>query len=167
MHSCPPNLDTAYIERRPTEAPNIDMEEKILFLTPGNLKKIDVKNTPDEKIKNTLKLLKRSLLDTSNKITQDEVNDLIDNILLYEFVNSVSSDDKYRIVIFPSSVLATNEKLIDLFSNIQESTSFIQEIEYPVVIQEQLSQQLQQNDTDGIETGIGELLMGLLYLFLN
>lgn len=168
VHSCPENQDPAYLGRIPTEAPNIDMEEKILFLTPNNLKKIDVKNTTDEKTKNTLKLLKRRLLDQNYEITQDKVNELIDSILLYEFENSVSSRDKYRIVIFPNSVVTTNTKLIDLFLNIEQNTSFIPEIEqYPVVIQEQLSQQPQQNDTDGNETGIGELLMGLLYLFLN
>ena len=168
VHSCPKNQDPAYLGRIPTEAPNIDMEEKILFLTPGNLKKIDVITTTDEKTINTLKLLKRSLLDTSYEITQDKVDEVINSILLYEFVNSVSSHDKYRIVIFPINVVATNKNLIDLFLSIEQNTSFIPKIEqYPVVTQEQLSQPLQQNDTDGIETGIGELLMVLLYLFLN
>lgn len=169
VNSCHPNLDKSYFQRLPIEAPSFGMESNILFLKPENLKKIDLQNPADTKIQKALELLKQKLRD---KYSEDEINKLTSGIAFYEFKNSVSSTDDYRMVIFPSSAVPTNEKLENLFSNIQRSIEegrpFTPEVvSYPDVTQQQQTRPTQSTGNSSLSATDAVGLFGIIATIIS
>ncbi len=163
VNSCPENLDKSYFERKPTETPNFEMESKILFLKPENLRKIDLQNTKDTKTQKALELLKQKLRDKN--FSEIDINNLTNDIPCYEFENSFSSTDNYRIVIFPGRVVTTNQNLENLFSSIQQSiekrTPFTPEVvSYPDVTQQQ---QIQSTTGDSSLSAVDVVVVGNIF----
>jgi hypothetical protein len=167
VNSCPENLDKSYFQRKPTETPNFEMESKILFLKPENLRKIDLQNTTDTKTQKALELLKQKLRDKNYR--EDIINELTSNIPCYEFENSFSSTDNYRIVIFPGRVVKTNQNLENLFSSIQQSIQQSSENETPftpeVVSYPDVTQQKQIQSTRGDSSLSAVEVVGLANIF--
>lgn len=144
VNSCPENLDPSYSERKPIEAPNFDMEEKILFLYPTNLTNINI-NADDPKVKKAIQLFKDKMRDHFI-MTDDEINNLMKNITMVEFKNNTSSEDTYRMVIFPNS-----QKLGDFFQNVIKNPDFKpSQDEYP----KQTIQPPSQKPKEDLSTGL-------------
>jgi len=113
------------------ECPNFNMEEKILFFTPESIKitypsEGNLGVTSDEKTQKAVELLKKKLEEKyTNKVY---INGIMDYIMIFEFVNTISSSDLYRIVIFP---YVHSETLKSFFSSVKLDNFTPTNVEYP------------------------------------
>jgi hypothetical protein len=139
------------------ECPNFNMEEKILFFTPQGLNitypsegNLDV--TSDKKTQKAVELLRKKL---EEKYTEERVNKTMNSIMIFEFVNTISSSDNYRIVIFP---YANSETLKPFFSSVKSEHFIPTNVEYPD--QQQMEQQPSSQVSDSsAEMGFFALLV--------
>ena len=97
---CTNTCDPKGYTLKDNEPPNFNMRTRILFLNPQSLIIIETKSpTTRKETTEVVNSLEKKL---SNLHTNQEyIRRFIDNILMVEFKNMISSQDGYRIVVFP------------------------------------------------------------------
>jgi hypothetical protein len=148
------------------ERPNFEMEKNILFFQPGGIEikyPTESSLTSDDKTKKSLELLKKKL---EERYREEVVNHVMSQIMVIEFTNTISSSDRYRIVLLPGS---HSETLKPFFSSVK-SEYVPTGVQYPVVTQTRTQQQGSENNEQSYDsTGIGDetLFVFIINLFMS
>jgi hypothetical protein len=202
---CTKTCDPKGYTLKDKECPNFNMEEKILFFTPEDLRitYLSKNNLPvtsednlgvtsednlpvtsednlgvtsednlgvtsednlgvtiDKKTENAVQLLRKKLEET---YTEKRVNEIMSEIMMFEFENMISSSDLYRIVIFP---YLHSKTLKPFFSSVKRQNFTPTNVDYPTQQpeQEQLSPSSSKRNDNSALDGVGFFAMFLLIL---
>jgi hypothetical protein len=145
------------------ERPNFEMEEKILFFGPGGIERKDLEGpTSDDKTKKAVGLLRKKL---EENYTEDRVRDIMSKIMVFEFTNTISSSDKYRIVLLP---YIHSKTLESFFSSVNDEYE-PQGVQYPEIPTRTPQLGSENNEQSYDSTGIGDetLFVIILNLFFS
>jgi hypothetical protein len=137
------------------ECPNFDMEKKILFFEPGGIEikyPIEGQTETDDETNKAIKLLRKKLEERYRE--KENVEKTMQDIMMIEFTNTISSSDKYRMVLFPYIHSVT---LKPFFSNVNSEYD-PPGVQYPEITTRTQQQRSENNEQSYDSTGSGIII---------